>query len=184
MLWKIFGATFLGIYLMLIVVDAFDDGLVEAVRKIGLLPVWLIIGMLVFTSFGYAVYALIMGGKYSVLFEMDEKGVRHTQCPKQFKRAAAIGRAGAIIGAARGNPGMVGQGLVTSSRQSMSTGFAGVKKIIPLKRRGIIKLNETLMHNQVYAKKEDFDAVLAYIVQRCPRAKIGGKAARGANRRS
>lgn len=167
MLWKIFCGIFIGLYLFLILLDAGRYGLMNAIEDIGLLPIWLLLGMLAFTSLGYAVYALIMGGTYCVLFEMDESGVKHTQLPRQFKKAQVIGLLGALLGAATGNFTTMGTGILTASRQSMHTDFAGAKRIIAHEKRGVIKLNGTFTRNQVYTEAADFDAVLAYIRARC-----------------
>lgn len=171
MLWKIFGGIFAGIYLFVFILQAADFGLEQALEDMGLFPVWFLLGMVVLTSLSYAVYALIMGGSYCVLFEMDDEGVKHTQLSKQFKKAQVIGKIGFWMGLAAGNLSMAGQGLITASRQSMHTSFSSVKRIVPLKRRGVIKLNETLHRNHVYAEMEDFDAVFRYIGLRCQNTK-------------
>ncbi|MBQ9472148.1 MAG: hypothetical protein IJU73_03275, partial [Ruminococcus sp.] len=120
------------------------------------------IGMTVLCALGYLLYAAIMGGKYIVMFEMDDKGVNHKQLPKQAKKAEWISLLTVLAGLASRNPTTVGVGLI-SARSEMYTRFGNVRKIKAYPNRDLIKLNERLMHNQVYAAKEDFEFVYGYI---------------------
>jgi len=119
----------------------------------------------------YLIYALIMGGKYCAVFEMDENGINHIQMPKQYKKAQVIGFITTLTGALAGNMSATGAGLLSIGRQSMYSGFASVRRVKALRRRDTIKVNGVLMHNQIYVPSEDFDAVLYYITSRCPRIK-------------
>ncbi|MBP5212883.1 MAG: hypothetical protein J6Z30_08510, partial [Pyramidobacter sp.] len=118
-------------------------------------------------------YALIMGGRYCVLFEMDYKGVEHQQMKAQVKKAQLIGVLTALAGLAGKRIGTVGQGMtVAGASGSMYSAFADVKSIVADKKRSLIKVNETLFKNQVYADGEEFDFALDYIVTHCPQAKV------------
>jgi hypothetical protein len=124
-------------------------------------------GITVLAALGYLLYAAIMGGKYIVDFTMDEKGVRHAQAPAQAKKAVKLAAITAAAGAASGRLSTVGIGLM-ALRTEMSTEFARVKKVVAQPRLGVIKLNETFNHNQVYAHPEDFEFVMAYIRAHVP----------------
>ena len=129
--------------------------------------------MFVLSILGYGLYAFIMGGKYCALFEMDGKGVEHKQMKAQVKKAQLIGVLTALAGLAGGRVGTVGQGMmVAGSSGGMYTAFEHVKSIKADKKRSLIKVNETLFKNQVYADGEDFDFALDYIVTHCPQAKV------------
>ena len=123
--------------------------------------------MTVLAAVGYLVYAAIMGGKYIADFTMDEKGVLHAQNPAQAKKARKLAAITAAVGAASGRLSTVAIGI-NASRTKMYTEFARVKKVLAQPRRGVIKLNETLKHNQVYALPEDFEFVLSYIRAHVP----------------
>lgn len=123
----------------------------------------LMLVMLVVGWLGYALFALIHGWSYCVMFEMDEHGVTHTQMPQQFKKAQALSLVEILAGIATRRPGMVGQGMITASRQGMYSSWSTVKNIEIIRRRNVIKVNEKLFHNQVYAEKEDFEFVENYI---------------------
>jgi len=124
----------------------------------------------------YPLTAILQGGRYCVVFEMDERGVRHTQLRKQFERNQALAFVTVLAGIAAGSPQAAGAGLLAASRQSLHTAFAQVRKIRIDERRGVIHLAERLTRNQVYAAPEDFAFVRDFILARCPRAAVSGYA--------
>ena len=176
LVWKIFFFIFLGLYLFLILLEI-GDGIGEALADLTPVFLGLIGGMFVLSTIAYYLYALMMGGKYCVLFEMDEKGVKHTQMPRQFKKAQILGNLLLLAGAATGNVGAAGQGLLVGSKQSTYSKFKQVRSIKPDRKHRVIKVNSTdLVHNQVYAEAADFDFVLNYIETQVALAKNKSKA--------
>lgn len=163
LVWKIFFFILLGIFAFIMLMDVFS-GYMNGKRFLETLKIlgYFIIGVTVLCALGYLLYAAIMGGKYIVMFEMDDKGVNHKQLPKQAKKAEWISLLTVLAGLASRNPTTVGVGLI-SARSEMYTRFANVRKIKAYPNRDLIKLNERLMHNQVYAAKEDFEFVYGYI---------------------
>lgn len=117
------------------------------------------------TLFAYLIVAAIYGWKYIVLFEMDDEGVIHIQQDKQFKKAQGIAKLTMLTG-------RVGQGLSVSAKNVQSSSFRSVRTVKGIRRRDTIKLNQLLVHNQIYAEKEDYDFVWEYITSRCKKAKI------------
>ena len=93
-------------------------------------------------------------------------------CAGRFdgRRGRVILTVGALVGLAAGKPSMVGAGIA-SQRTEMYTEFARVRKVKVYPRRQVIKVNQRLMHNQVYALPEDFEFVKEFILARCPQAK-------------
>ena len=122
-----------------------------------------ILAMEAFIAFGYFIYALIMGFSYYVMFDMDDEGVTHIQMPKQFKKAQAMGWIEFVAGMIAKKPGVAGAGLLSASKQSMSSDWNKVKSIEIFRRRGVIKVNSFLNYNQVYAEPEDFEFVENFI---------------------
>ena len=164
LIWKIFGVICLGMWILMVLMDIGDSdfwwaGFFDVTRACLLFT----LGFLLLCLVGYLVYAMIMGGKYCVLFEMDEKGVNHIQMAPQVKKAEAIGLLTMLIGAAAGKPGVVGTGLLAGARTSLYSSFDTVKSVEPFPRRNLIKVNELLSKNQVYAEDEDFAFVLDFI---------------------
>lgn len=123
---------------------------------------------------GYAVIAAVMGGKYCVLFEMDEQGIKHIQLPKQYKKAQVLASLTMLAGALTNNATAMGAGMLAGANQSMSSQWNLVKSVKCNPRTRAIKVNQPLAKNQVYAQKADYDFVREYIVSRCRDAKIKG----------
>lgn len=113
---------------------------------------------------GYYLYALIMGGKYCVLFEMNEQGVMHKQMAKQVKKAQLIGFITALAGIASRNLTTTAVGMNAAVRTEMYSTFDSVTSVNAIPRRNVINIHEGLFHNQVYASTEDFDFVVNYIL--------------------
>ena len=130
--------------------------------------------MLVFAVIGYVAYVIVAwtyGWKYVVLFTLDEKEVVHQQMPQQMKKAKVLGALTALAGAAAGKPGVVGSGILASSRSTSTSVLANVKSIKARRRLNLIKVNQLLNKNRVFVPDEDFDFVYDFLCQHCPNAK-------------
>ena len=121
----------------------------------------------------YLILSFMYNGKYCVLFELDAKGLLHAQQEKHVKKAQLTGAITALTGAARGNIGAIGTGIL-ATRTEMYSNFAAIKVIEVVPGSNLIRLNATLDRNQVYVEKEDLAFVLQYIVEQCPQAKLKG----------
>ena len=175
LIWKIMGWILLGLWLFTFVLQLFDG--ILSFKEIVVFAAKFLGGigalMFVLCAAGYYIYALIMGGRYCVQFTMDERGVDHQQVKPQAEKARRIGMITALAGLFSRSVGRVGQGMtVAGSSGGMHSAFKDVKSIEAHKKRSLIKVNETLFKNQVYADGEDFDFALDYIVKRCPNAKV------------
>lgn len=167
LLWKIFGFIILGMWLFFVAIEVFESGIViNKLLENAKYFAYFAIGMMIFVLIGYLIYSIIMGGKYCVLFEMDEKGVKHSQMQKQVKKSQLISAITMLVGAISNNPTAAGAGALSAAKSSMYTSFDRVRSVKSNRRRGVIKLNERFMKNQVYADGEDFDFVLNYIMSR------------------
>ena len=171
LLYKIFFFICLGILAASTIFNAVNDDL-DADTFLGSLKVFFIaLGvMTALLVVAYLIYAAAMGGKYIVMFEMDENGINHKQLPKEAKKAKILAGLTMLAGAASGSLTTTGAGIA-ASRTEMYSSFESVKKIKAYPRRHLIKVNGTLSHNQVYCESEDFDFVKNYITSRCPKAK-------------
>ena len=130
--------------------------------------------MLVFVVIGYVAYVIVAwtyGWKYVVLFTLDEKEVVHQQMPHQMKKAKVLGALTALLGAAAGKPGVVGSGILASSRSTSTSVLANVKRIKARRRQNLIKVNQLLNKNRIFVPDEDFDFVYDFLCQHCPNAK-------------
>ena len=141
-------------------------------NKYGLL-FFLVFFCLIFLA--YLIVAAINGGKYVVLFEMDETGVLHRQMKSQTTKAEALGKLLILAGLANGNLTSVGVGINTATKTSSYSEFASVRSVKPQRRYHLIKVNEPFCKNQIYLEDEDFDFVYNYIITRCPKVKSRNK---------
>ena len=130
--------------------------------------------MLVFAVIGYVAYVIVAwtyGWKYVVLFTLDEKEVVHQQMPHQMKKAKVLGALTALAGAAAGKPGVVGSGILASSRSTSTSVLANVKSIKARRRLNLIKVNQLFNRNRIYVPDEDFDFVYDFLCKHCTKAK-------------
>ena len=129
---------------------------------------------IVLTIVGYVIYAFMNGGKYCVVFTMDDEGITHKQLPKEFKKAQVIGALNVIAGVASGNLSQTGLGILTATHDTTSSNFASVRSVKGSRALRVIKVNESMAKNQVYVEPGDYDFVFGYIRDRCPNATVKG----------
>jgi len=142
-------------------------GLLEMAKAT--LLVWAIFAGL--TILGVLIVAINYKGKYVVLFEMDEKEIKHEQEPMQFKKAQKMGAVTAAVGGAGGNLTTAGAGLLSASHNASTSTFEHVRRVRAIRWLRTIKVNQLLNHNQIYVPKEDFDFVYDFIKKHCVNAK-------------
>ncbi len=168
LIWKIFFFIILAIFAFMMIVGIFDgtdfwpNGFLSNLKFLG----YFLVGMTVLVGLGYLIYAAMMGGKYVVEFEMDDKGVLHRQVEYQAKRAKKVANAAVIAGLATRRLSTVGAGMA-AQRTEMYSDFSKTRKVKAYPRRGLIKVNGRLDHNQVWVPREDFDFVKDFIISRC-----------------
>ena len=135
--------------------------------------VWLVV-MAVFAVIiliSYLIVAWMYGGKYIVHFTMDETGIVHEMETGQYERARKLGILTAIVGILSKKPSTVGTGMIVASRSTSTSLFDRVRHVRPRRALHLIKVNQLLERNQVYVPTEDFDFVLDFIRQHCPKAR-------------
>jgi hypothetical protein len=127
--------------------------------------------MAVLTALGVLVLAALYGGKYVVLFEMDETEVKHIQMPRQVRKAEVVGLITALVGLAAKRPTTVGAGLLSTGKSSTTSVYEQVRRVVPRRALHLIKVNQLLNKNQIYVPDEDFDFVYEFIKSHCKNAK-------------
>lgn len=171
LVWKIFFFILLGIWGFILLLDLIDWGfsaehLLKNLQILG----WFLLGMTGLVGISTLIYAAIMGGKYCVLFEMDEAGVNHRQVPAQAEKARQLGKLTVAAGLAGRRISTVSAGMA-AQRTEMYSDFSKVRRVKVYPRRELIKVNGLLQHNQVYAKGEDFGFVRDFILTHCKNRK-------------
>ncbi len=118
----------------------------------------------------YLVFVPVMGGRYTVVFEMDEDGISHIEMPKKTDKMFVLNTLGVMAGIASGNLSVAGANLMAASRKRMYTGFKNVRKIILYRKKGAMKLvANDMTRNLIYAPSQDLERVYQMILERCPR---------------
>ena len=172
---KVLGITLVIVMLLMGIISLMDgDGIMDTLKFLGEMGGIMLAIFIPLSIVAYLIYAYVTGGKYCVVFEMDEKGITHIQHPKDVKKTKLIGALTVLAGIAGGRPGIVGTGILAASRTAMHSAFGDVKTLEFLPKQHLIRVNETLSRNQVYAEEEDFAFVANYIKIRCRNAKVKG----------
>lgn len=158
--------SWLVLFLFLLFLAVSESSDIAGTLTVSLIVLAVLMGLCVV---GYFLYAAIMGGKYCVVFAMDDAGVLHAQQSAQADKARLLGELTAIAGAATGNLTTTGVGL-TSTRTQKYTSFKDVRSINVDRGHDTIHLGG----NQVYVTEKDMDFVLDFIKERCPKAEVKG----------
>lgn len=171
--WKILTGSVIAVWLFVVFVSRgnvrfFPDGFL----KLSKVFVLLLIGMWVLGLLAYLLYSAVMKGKYCVLFEMDEKGIRHTQVPKQFQKTQVLSGITVLAGMKSGKIGTVGTGLLSGSRFFLYTPWTSIKRIVFKPKANLILLYAPFNNNQIYVSGEEFDFVQNYVISHCGKARI------------
>ena len=120
----------------------------------------------------YPLVAIMNGGKYCVMFEMDDKCVKHIQMQQQFKKSQILAMIVSLAGMLTGSAQTAGAGLLSGSKQSTLSRFEKVKSVTVIEKRHVIYVNENLTKNQIYADTVDFAFISNAIINRCNKAKV------------
>lgn len=171
---KVLGSIFCAIFIIAICLSHWKhitSGNFEAIlHDIKIFAIIMLV-FFVITIIAYLIVAAQYGGKYIISFTMDENGLLHDQIPAQKEIASKIGKTVAGTGVLTMSPGRAGQGILIANHTSLASDFKVVRSVKPLRRWNTIKVNEPLSKNQVYCDGEDFDFVLNYIREHCPKLK-------------
>ncbi len=127
------------------------------------------------TLISYPVYALLMGGRYAVLFEMDEKQIEHVRMEKQVTREELVDWLWQINEVLESDALGTFLGVRTEESTSLISEYEYVKKLRLIPKRNLISVKGPMTANQVYAEAEDLDFVWNYLKEHCPGAKVTGE---------
>src|SRR5665648_87004 len=120
----------------------------------------------------YPLIALLNGGKYCVVFEMDDNGIRHIQMQKQYERSRVFAMVVALSGVMSGSVQTTAAGLLAGSKKSSTSNFNNVKSITVRGKRHTIYVNENFSYNQVYAETQNFPFISEFIISHCKKARV------------
>ncbi len=135
-----------------------------------LLPFLISMAVILLITIGsYWYVSHLYGGKYCIVYEMDENGVRFSQVKQQFEKQQVIAKFATLTGALTGNVGLAGSGLYNMYNNSAYSDFKKVYSVKSYRDNDVIKVDSLFLFNQIYVNKEDFDLVDRFIREHCPR---------------
>ena len=173
-LWKVLGIAFGVVYLFTLAIDLIRGSVHSWTDFWNASKVFVLLAAIFFalSIISYLILAAIYGWRYQVLFEMTDEYVRHIQMPKQFRKAEAVGWLTMLVGLAAKKPYMVGLGMNTAARNTMTSELKNVRFLKVRRRRNTIHVNYLLDKNQVYAEDADFDFVESFLREHCASAAL------------
>ena len=128
------------------------------------------LGILIVLSLpAYLIVTKANNGRYTVLFEMNQNWISHTQI--KTEKAKALEILTILGGAVAGNPTTTGIGMLNASGGSLTCKLEKVRSIKGVRNKNLIRVNTLLKRNQVYVTDADFDFVFGYLKDHCPNAK-------------
>ena len=104
---------------------------------------------------------------YHLMFIMDEESVTHYERGDTAKNGQLVAAAAVIMDSNNAPAAMAALQTAWESR------FPKVRRVKTVRRRQLIKVNGLLTKNRIYVEDpEDYEFVLRYIIECCPKAKI------------
>ena len=119
----------------------------------------IILFMVVLSVICYYWWAASLKGRYIASFVMDETGIEH-----HLQKRSNLVMAAALVS---NNPSTI----AAASVMSWKSEFRTVRRVIPVSRCDLIMVNELLSKNCIYVLPQDYEFILYYITNHCPRLK-------------
>lgn len=166
---KVFGIILVGIWFLSVILVPLFDGHLRWHRVVdsstGFL--WVVLAVAVLCLIGYVISGIASGGRYAAYFVMDEETVTHQQMAKDVKRTQVIAAINMMV-----DDDMGSAAILAAAQSPFITPYRRVRKIKTHRRRHLIKVDELLTKNRIYVEDpEDYEFVLRYITERCPKAR-------------
>ncbi|MBE6910192.1 MAG: zinc-ribbon domain-containing protein [Ruminococcaceae bacterium] len=114
----------------------------------------------------------IHGGNYTVEHLMTEDRVEHLQTQEEIEQSKKVKTLVFVLGMLSDDPGAMG--LAMGGQEELTSRYADVKKIIASPRHDLIKVNNVLQHNHIYAYPHQYKFVWNYLTSHCPNARVQG----------
>ena len=168
--WKALGISALILFGIISVIGLVTgSGLTGIISSAGICL--MVFGILLVLSIpAYYIVTRANNGKYTVLFEMDETGIDHTQI--KTDKAKALELLTAFVGGITGSKTTSAAALLSAGGTSLYSRFDKVRSIRAIPEKDLILLGGGFVRNQIYAEQRYFDAVYAYIRDHCPNAMV------------
>lgn len=127
---------------------------------------------MVLSLIAWCILMLSHGARYTFEFLMTEDQVVTLQTREERKRAQKLATAGFVLSLLNRNLTMVGTSLAVAAGDTFVSRYSDVKAVIAKRRNDLIKVNNVLQRNTIYAEPHQYEFVWNYITSHCPDAKI------------
>ena len=171
--WRVLGLSAAIVIVIMLVINLLSGNGLDGVTGAFTTGVIVLAILMVLSLPAYWIVTKANNGKYTVLFEMDEEGIDHTQI--KTDKAKVLEALTILAGTKTGNRTVTGAGVLSATGTSLYSRFSSVKKIKADPSKCLIRLYGKLIRNQVYTDPEHYEFVLGYITERCPQAKVTRK---------
>ncbi len=126
--------------------------------------------MMVLAWISWLILMKIRGGIYTVEHLMCEDRIEYLQTPEEQETSEKIKTAAFAFSLLADSPGAASASI--SGTEHMVSSFAEVRSLERDPKHDLIKVNNLLQHNQIYAYPHQYEFVWDYINYRCANAKI------------
>ena len=169
--WRVLLISGLLVALVMALVDLSNGTeFLEALEGAGVM-LGIVFGILFVLSIpAYWIVVKANNGKYTVLFELDENFISHTQI--KTEKARALELLTMMAGVAAGSPTTAGIGALNASGGSLTCRLEKVRRVRGNRKKHLIRVHTLLKRNMIYVKDSDYDFVMGYLREHCPNAKI------------
>jgi len=164
-IYKVLVASCLFVGLLLFVITL-NDGLSEALKvafNVFMLTLKATTGLLLIA---YPLYCLLNGGKYNVVFIMDDNMIIHRQLKTQYDQNQARSLAMAMVGLLASEPTLAGASILSATKIQQISEYDKISKLVFDLKKQVIFINDNNGFNQIYAKEKDFEFVKTYILNK------------------
>ena len=170
LLFEVWRVLLIAAFLVFLMTLVFSEGSLPERIENGGITLGIVLGILFVLSLpAYWIVTRANNGKYTVLFEMDDREISHSQI--KTEKAEALNILTMLAGGASGNMTATGIGMLQMSGGSLTCRYDKVRLVKGFRRKHLIKVHTLLKRNQVYVKDSDFDFVFNYLKDHCPSAK-------------
>lgn len=162
--WRVLGIAGLAVLFISFIISLLSGSITSFLGTAGV--ILLCTGIILVLSIpSYYIVTRVNDGKYTVLFEMDDKGIDHIQI--KTAKAEALDMLTMMTASVTSSNALKGLGIKNSEGASLYSPFKNVRKIKADKGKGLIRLYGRFMRNQIYVDEENFDYVYDFIRKRC-----------------
>ena len=149
------------------------DGLTNALKTAAIMFVGINALFFVLSLMAWGIMAMTRKARYVIEYMMDEEMVAYLQTAEEQNRTKQMAAVNILAGVVTGNLSSLGFGLTQATRgDAWISRYGDVKSVSAKRKMDLIKVNNTLRRNQIYAYTHQYDFVWNYITSHCPDAKI------------